>query len=284
MRLSFGLRRAVCQMALATPLLLASLTGACRNAAEPQIPPNDLSNKTREPQLLELSRMYQAAQDQFARRAVSLKAIDEGALRPGVNLWLVDQIFGTHFEPDWAARKIDHEGAVIVHFVPEKDDPSPAPDLRAEARGFFGWFLVLEYDDHGIVHNYYLSNIHKGFSNGEAGNVRASISSVIEAYATANSEFERREICLRAIDQGVIRTAAGSQVSTIDSIFGTHLSSQLPTRNERTRTELIYFAPPVTTPSTSTEKADAAKKGWFMSVRYDYEGFLEDYYLTNIHK
>jgi hypothetical protein len=67
----------------------------------------------------------------------------------------------------------------------------------------------------------------------------------------------------------------------IDEVFGTHLASQLPSKKEGKRSGVINFAP-----ASSNESGNAAgvgHGGWFLTVEYNYNGNIENYYLTNIH-
>jgi hypothetical protein len=99
-------------------------------------------------------------------------------------------------------------------------------------------------------------------------------------YEAAESETERRDVALRGIDEGVIQTFGPVHVSTIDTIFGTHLASELPTRKEIQRKGIVDFVP-----STASQKDGASvAKGWFMAVEYDHDGSIANYYVTNVRK
>src|SRR5437016_4993913 len=62
-------------------------------AGEPQKEEEEASA----PSIAKLKRLYEGAQSQYERRTVSLQAIDEGALKQGRPIAVVDAIFGTHF-------------------------------------------------------------------------------------------------------------------------------------------------------------------------------------------
>src|SRR6266566_1613089 len=53
--------------------------------------------KTLDQSIAELKRLYETAPSQHERRTVSLRAIDEGAIKQGRPVAVVDAIFGTHF-------------------------------------------------------------------------------------------------------------------------------------------------------------------------------------------
>ena len=101
-------------------------------------------------------------------------------------------------------------------------------------------------------------------------------------YKAAKSEFERRTICLQAIDQGAFFRPG--PVSSIDEIFGTHFAAKLPTRQEGRRTGTVEFAlaPPVLPSADGRHETAPGSKGWFMAIEYDYTGEIQNYYLTNL--
>jgi hypothetical protein len=101
-------------------------------------------------------------------------------------------------------------------------------------------------------------------------------------YSAATSEFERRTICLQSIDQrAFFRTGP---VASIDEIFGTHFAAKLPTKKESRRIGTVEFAPaaPVLPSADGTHEKAPGSKGWFMAVEYDYNGQIQNYYLTNL--
>src|SRR3989442_16019013 len=59
-------------------------------------------------------------------------------------------------------------------------------------------------------------------------------------YRRAGSDEERLEICISAINQGVI--GPGSPVKKIDGIFGTSYSKRLPPRDNGLRTGVIFVS------------------------------------------
>jgi hypothetical protein len=264
------------QVLLVSLLLVASAGAACKHVSEQAIPATDLNTTIQDPVVTNLAQMYRDAQDQFARRAVCLRAIDEGTIRPGVPIETIDQIFGTQFKGDKGGLLSRNVYVSVIHFEPDKDVPQgPLP----EARGFSGWFLAVYYDEDGILRNYLLSNIHKGFSQGEMGKTASPIAVLTQAYASAKTETERREICLRAIDEGVIRTWGDANISAIDTIFGTDLASKLPTKKQHERSSEVHFVVP------ATQRAEVDRQaGWFLTVSFNYDGEITDYSLTNIHK
>jgi hypothetical protein len=108
---------------------------------------------------------------------------------------------------------------------------------------------------------------------------KAAIVELKQLYEAARSEPERRAVCLRAIDEGVIRR--NGPVSSIDAVFGTRFASKLPTREEGISMATVDFV--AVEPGPDKSEA-AARKGWFMAVAYDYNGDIQNYYLTNLHK
>lgn len=218
----------------------------------------------------ELQRLYRAAGSEQERRVVCLRAIDEGAVYRGGPVANLDQIFGTHFASELPAAGQIKSGKPIL-FATQLSQ-SPTPDGIAEAVPYIGSYLAVQYDHDGKVQYYYLSNLHKGFSGSIVGREPISVAELKRLYDGAKSESERRDVALKAIDEGVIRSFKPVHISTIDQIFGTHLASQLPTKKEQNRTGIVSFASPAQT------------TGWFLAVEYSYDGELLNYYLTNIQK
>src|SRR5712691_7865495 len=81
-------------------VITISLLCCCANQRQQKsVPPKvelQKEEKALDSSLAELKRLYEAAQSQYERRAVSLRAIDEGAIKPGQSISSVDAIFGTH--------------------------------------------------------------------------------------------------------------------------------------------------------------------------------------------
>src|SRR5437764_1104720 len=84
-------------------------------------------------------------------------------------------------------------------------------------------------------------------SNKSEEKQKASIAELKRLYEATKSQYERRAVCLRAIDEGAIYRDAS--VSTIDEIFGTHFATDLPSREEATRIVVVNFVPAVPAPS-----------------------------------
>src|SRR5262249_39284885 len=153
----------------------------------------------------ELRRLYDAAKSEYERRAVCLRAIDERAIHPGGGISTVDAILGTHF-----SEKLRANGSMgwdVVHF------DSGAPGVYDE-RGWVkdstepGWYLAIQHNQSGQIIHYFISNLHRNPSTlkakREGGEQKALVSELKQLYKAAKSEDERREVCLRAIDAGII--------------------------------------------------------------------------------
>ena len=99
-----------------------------------------------------------------------------------------------------------------------------------------------------------------------------------KAYRAARTEFERRAVCLDAIDAGVI--ADGSSVAVVDAIFGTTYARRLP-RGRELGDGIVRFHP---LPPPPSDKIQAAEVGWYFVFKFDSTGRLQNYYLSNLHK
>src|SRR6266853_2033739 len=106
-------------------------------------------------------------------------------------------------------------------------------------------------------------------SNQQENREKVLIAELRQLYDTAKSQYERRAVCLRAIDEGAIHR--GGHVSAIDEIFSTHFASRMPTEKEAIRKTWILFAdqfsPPPAPDGQVTE--GVATVGWYMAFDYD---------------
>ena len=105
------------------------------------------------------------------------------------------------------------------------------------------------------------------------------IENLARLYRSSSGEKQRRDVCLQAIDSGVIYR--GVSVRTIDRIFGTSFRLVSPSKGERLATGVIDF---ILLPPPSEDWNQAAHVGWYFFFSYDSRGVVEDYYLSNLHK
>ena len=99
-----------------------------------------------------------------------------------------------------------------------------------------------------------------------------------KAYRAARTEFERRAVCLDAIDAGVI--ARDRPVAVVDAIFGTNYARKLPAGKEH-QWGVVDFHPLPPPPSNAVA---AAHVGWFFAFEFDSTGTVQNYRLSNVHK
>jgi hypothetical protein len=216
----------------------------------------------------ELRKLYEAANSEHERRAVCLRAIDEGLIHQGGSISLIDEIFATQFASKLrnGSDGISHD--VILFAV----QPVPPPRLDGKAAGmdYVGWYLAVAYDRTGVIQNYYLTNLHKGNDSPRVDG-KVSVPELRRLYEMAQSEVDRRAVCLRAIDEGALVTYR--PVSQVDEIAQTHFASNLPSRKESIRKTSVEFV----------DSKTSGHSGWFLAIEYDFQGTLLNYYLTNIH-
>jgi len=103
------------------------------------------------------------------------------------------------------------------------------------------------------------------------------VQGLVSAYKASRNPEERRSICIKAIDAGIIKP--GAQVAVLDAIFGTSYSDSLPRRGSL-GDGLVYFSPQIIPPPG----VQAGHTGWYIFFTFDSTGELESYALTNIHK
>lgn len=100
-----------------------------------------------------------------------------------------------------------------------------------------------------------------------------------QLYKTLQSEAQRRAICLQILDKKVV--VRGSRVSTVDTIFGTDFSKNLPDKYELARKSKVFFSPQ---PQAGDPSESVPNVGWYLAVEYDWKGQVKDFYLSNIYK
>lgn len=104
----------------------------------------------------ELRRLYEISHSEEERRAVCLRAIDEGFITTFRQVTRIDEIFGTYIASDLPTKK-EGRRVVTVDFASQ-----PAvPGRNQRGARSTSWFLSVDYDDHGEIRNYSLSNFWK---------------------------------------------------------------------------------------------------------------------------
>jgi hypothetical protein len=103
----------------------------------------------------ELSAKYKHAVSEKERLNICIEAIDLGILSQGSSVQAFDALFGTN----WVAELPRAGEPLEKGYVNFAEQPKPGRD--DEQTPFVGWYCAIEFDSHGIVHSYYLSNSHK---------------------------------------------------------------------------------------------------------------------------
>jgi len=105
------------------------------------------------------------------------------------------------------------------------------------------------------------------------------IDRLAKAYRAARTEFERRAVCLDAIDTGVV--ARGRSVAVVDAIFGTTWARKLPPAGGELEWGVVEFHP---LPPPPSDAMSAAHIGWYFAFEFDSAGTVQNYRLSNVHK
>ena len=112
---------------------------------------------------------------------------------------------------------------------------------------------------------------------------QTSIAELQRLYRAAQSEQERRTVCLQAVDDGVIYR--DGPVSNVDQIFGTHFASDLPAEGQISKGMPVLFATQISpAPRSDGLSAGVPYVGSYFAVEYDHAGKIRYYYLSNLHK
>jgi hypothetical protein len=104
----------------------------------------------------DFAKRYAHAKSELEKRTVCIEAIDKGVVARGISIRNVKLLFG----PDLTEKVgVDQDGASygIVDFI----RPKKAEAGKAVSDYVAGWYLVIYYDQSGLVLNYHLSNVHK---------------------------------------------------------------------------------------------------------------------------
>jgi hypothetical protein len=266
-------RQAILRLVLGGVLLLCG----CSAKQEGQKAPAPEQNRREEKKAsaADLRRRYAAADSDNDRRAVCITAMDEGLIRRGGPVSAADEIFGTRFGESLPAGDEPYRWGT-VRFSPQVESPPSPNGGVVKAVDFVGWSLGLQYDRQGRILIHRLSNVNKSPGIPPPDDKRqALVAELRRLYGEAMTEGGRRDVCLRAIDEGVIRNAGN--VSEVDEVLGTHLAGDLPSRKEGSRKATVDLAPPSRGPDDSTAAAPA---GWFFAVEYGDDGYVIDYSLS----
>lgn len=79
----------------------------------------------------------------------------------------------------------------------------------------------------------------------------------------------------------------GCKIEAVDEIFSTdfRLKDQNSLGYDDKYSEVVYFDPPKDLNQTNAPPDRALSyKGWYLGIKFDKNGELVNYYLTNIHK
>jgi hypothetical protein len=109
---------------------------------------------------------------------------------------------------------------------------------------------------------------------------RISTQDFAKKYKAASSEQQRLQLCIDAINQGAIYR--GGRIGNIDQIFGSGYSKNLPAHGKPLERGVVDFGNPLASPSSDT--IAAAHTGWYLAFEFDFQGTIQNYYLSNLHK
>jgi len=224
---------------------------------------------------------YNAAKTESARRDVFLRALDEGVIAVGKSVAVIDTIASTQFNnerPD-ASERSKLDSVLFADQIMRLKTPRPPDDHRPRAAwSYVGSYFAFEYDSNGSILKYYFSNLHKGGSRRTDASPRVSNEELKRLYQTAQSREERRNVCLRAIDEGIIQTFGPVNVSTIDAAFGTEFSKPSQKRSRKENDHWVY----INCDQNVSSGADDA--GWYLAIELVDQDEIFNYYLTNVPK
>jgi len=224
---------------------------------------------------------YIAAKTESARRDIFLRALDEGVIAIGKNVAVIDTIASTQFNnerPD-ASEPSKFDSVLFAdQIMRPKSPPQPDDHGPRSAWSYAGSYFAFEYDSNGSILKYYFSNLHKGGSRRTDANPGVSNEELKRLYQTAQSREERRNVCLRAIDEGIIQTFGPVNVSTIDAAFGTEFSKLSQKRSRKESDRWVYIN------CDKNVSSGANDAWWYLAVELVDQDNIFEYYLTNVPK
>ena len=109
---------------------------------------------------------------------------------------------------------------------------------------------------------------------------RTSMQDFAKRYKAATSEEQRVHLCIDFINRGAI--CRGGPIGNIDQIFGTDYSRKPPAKGQPDETGVVNFTNPRQPPPS--DAVGAASTGWYLAFKFDYQGSIQDYHLSNLHK
>lgn len=239
------------------------------------------NNAPRQSSPMDFREAYIAAKTESARRDVFLRALDEGVIAIGKSVAVIDTIASTQFnnERPTVSERSKLDFVLFADQIMRPKSPRQPGDHRPRpAWSYVGSYFDFEYDSNGSILKYYFSNLHKGGSSRTDANPRVSNEELKRLYQTAQSREERRNVCLRAIDEGIIQTFGPVNVSTIDAAFGTEFSKQSQKRSRKESDHWIYIN---CDKNASSGENDA---GWYLAIELGDQGNIFNYYVTNVPK
>ena len=106
-----------------------------------------------------------------------------------------------------------------------------------------------------------------------------NVDRLARAYQQAQTDLDRRTVCLEAIDAGLV--ARGHSVAVVDAVFGTTYAKKLPRAGGELEWGVVEFHP---MPPPPSDAMAAVHIGWFLAFQFDSTGEVQNYYLSNVHK
>ena len=115
-------------------------------------------------------------------------------------------------------------------------------------------------------------------SNAQAPDLAAN--TFATEYSAEHSELGRRNLCIEAIDAGLIHS--GMSVSDINKLFGTNFTFHIPPAFGAIERDAINFVPQIEV-SQSPVAIQAPAVGWYFYFEFDRSERIRTYYVSNAH-
>ena len=96
------------------------------------------------------AKTYQEAKSADQRRTLCIEAMDNGLLKKGDSIKVIDRMFHTNYA-NYFIGKDEDGGWAVIYFAPQHQDGYN--QILA-----VGWYLAVKYDRDRVIQDYHLSN------------------------------------------------------------------------------------------------------------------------------
>jgi len=101
-----------------------------------------------------------------------------------------------------------------------------------------------------------------------------------DVFLKSVSGQERRNVCIKYIDEGVLKR--GTSLQEVQKAFGPFFRLTGGKTDQGLKIGLVQFEE--VTRGSTPEEGSAGYTGWYLVIHFSGAGIVDYYYLTNLHK